>query len=87
MHSRRTELDWHYARSAEALVQLAGELPDSLAVTVDVTDFPGLRKAIADTNGHSGRIDALINHAGRGYAAAVEEIDPEIFDEIFHLTS
>ena len=34
---------------------------------------------------HYGRIDGLINNAGRSYAAAVEEIEPELFDEIFHL--
>lgn len=73
------------ARNTEALEQLAGELPDSLAVTVDVTDFSALRKAIADTHEHFGAIGGLINNAGRSYAASVEEIDPEIFDEIFHL--
>jgi NAD(P)-dependent dehydrogenase (short-subunit alcohol dehydrogenase family) len=26
-----------------------------------------------------------VNNAGRGYAAAIEEIDPAVFDEIFHL--
>jgi NAD(P)-dependent dehydrogenase (short-subunit alcohol dehydrogenase family) len=33
----------------------------------------------------AGRIDGLVNNAGRSYAAAVEEIEPELFDEIFHL--
>lgn len=73
------------ARSTEALNQLASELPNSLAVTVDVTDFPALRAAIADAQQHFGTIDGLINNAGRSYAASVEEIDPQIFDEIFHL--
>lgn len=73
------------ARSADALEQLAAELPDSLDIVVDVTDFPALRKAIAATHRHFGRIDGLINNAGRSYAASIEEIDPAIFDEIFHL--
>jgi NAD(P)-dependent dehydrogenase (short-subunit alcohol dehydrogenase family) len=34
---------------------------------------------------HYGRVDGLINNAGRSYAASVEEIDPAVFDEIFHL--
>jgi NAD(P)-dependent dehydrogenase (short-subunit alcohol dehydrogenase family) len=34
---------------------------------------------------HYRRIDGLVNNAGRSYAAAVEEIDPAPFDEIFHL--
>src|SRR5262249_60329351 len=29
--------------------------------------------------------EGLVNHAGRRYAAAVEEIDPSLFDEICHL--
>lgn len=73
------------ARSSDALERLAGELPNSLAVTVDVTDFPNLRNAIADAHRRFGTIDGLINNAGRSYAASIEEIDPEIFDEIFHL--
>jgi NAD(P)-dependent dehydrogenase (short-subunit alcohol dehydrogenase family) len=34
---------------------------------------------------HYGRIDRLVNNAGRSYAAAVEEIESELFDEMFHL--
>ena len=34
---------------------------------------------------HYGRIDGLVNNAGRSYAASIAEIEPEIFDEIFHL--
>jgi len=73
------------ARSTESLDKLSRELPNSLAVSVDVTDFPSLRKSIADTHAHFGQIDGLINNAGRSYAASIEEIDPVIFDEIFHL--
>lgn len=73
------------ARTAGALDELAAQLPNSLALPVDVTDFPALRSAIANVHKHFGRVDGLINNAGRSYAASVEEIDPEIFDEIFHL--
>lgn len=73
------------ARSTQALEEIAAELPRSLAVTVDMTDFDGIRQAVRDVHGHFGRIDGLINNAGRSYAAAVEEIDPVLFDEIFHL--
>ena len=73
------------ARSAEAIAALAKELPGSLAVTCDVTDFAGLRGAIANVHAHYGRIDALVNNAGRSYGANVEQIDPEIFEEIFRL--
>jgi len=73
------------ARSKDALEDLARELPGSLPVVVDVTDFSALRAAVAAVHAHYGRIDGLINNAGRSYAAAVEEIDPALFDEIMHL--
>jgi len=73
------------ARSTEAIEALARELPGSLAVTADVTAYEGLRRAIASVNEHYGRIDALVNNAGRSYGATVEEIIPEIFEEIFRL--
>jgi short-subunit dehydrogenase len=73
------------ARSTHALEDLATTLSGSLAVTADMTDFDGIRRVVADIHGHYGRIDGLVNNAGRSYAASVEEIDPALFDEIFHL--
>ncbi len=73
------------ARSTDVLEQVASELPGSLPLTVDMTDFPAIRAAVAEVHRHFERIDGLINNAGRSYAASVEEIDPAIFDEIFHL--
>src|ERR1700730_6187418 len=73
------------ARSTHALEDLATTLSGSLAVTADMTDFDGIRRMVADIHRHYGRIDGLINNAGRSYAASVEEIDPALFDEIFHL--
>jgi short-subunit dehydrogenase len=73
------------ARSTEALEKLARQLPGSLPVTVDVTQCDRVREAVQAVNAHYGRIDGLVNNAGRSYAASVEEIDPVLFDEIFHL--
>src|SRR5215469_5863786 len=73
------------ARSTDALKELAQQLPGSLPVTVDMTQFDRVREAVHAVQVHYGRIDGLINNAGRSYAAAVEEIDPASFDEIFHL--
>jgi NAD(P)-dependent dehydrogenase (short-subunit alcohol dehydrogenase family) len=73
------------ARSKPALEDLAHTLPGSLAVTADMTDFDGVRRAVADIDRHYGRVEGLVNNAGRSYAASVEEIDPALFDEIFHL--
>jgi NAD(P)-dependent dehydrogenase (short-subunit alcohol dehydrogenase family) len=74
-----------FARSSGALQKLAQQLPGSLPVTVDMTQFEAVRDAIRVVHQHYGRIDGLINNAGRSYAAAVEEIGPAVFDEIFHL--
>jgi short-subunit dehydrogenase len=73
------------ARSKDALEELSKGLPGSLPITADMTDFEGVRQAVREVHRHYGRIDGLINNAGRSYAATVEEIDPAIFDEIFHL--
>jgi short-subunit dehydrogenase len=73
------------ARNAQALEEVAATLPGSLAVTADMTDFDGIHRVVADIHRHYERIDGLVNNAGRGYAASVEEIDPAHFDEIFHL--
>ncbi len=73
------------ARSAEALKELAQRLPGSLPVTVDMTNFDSVREAVRAVHRHYGRVDGLVNNAGRSYVAAVEEIDPAAFDETFHL--
>ena len=73
------------ARNTEALQELAGRLPGSLPVTADMTQFDRVREAMSRIHRHYGRVDGLVNNAGRSYAAAVEEIDPALFDEIFHL--
>lgn len=73
------------ARSGKLLEELAAQLPGSLPVVADMTDFAGVRAAVQTIHTHYGRINGLVNNAGRSYAAAVEEIDPALFDEIFHL--
>lgn len=73
------------ARSKDVLEELSKRLPGSLPITTDMTDFEAVRESVRDVHRHYGRIDGLINNAGRSYAANVEEIDPAIFDEIFHL--
>jgi hypothetical protein len=71
------------ARSSDALQELALRLPGSLPVTVDMTQFDRVREAISAVHRHFGRIDGLVNNAGRSYAATVEEIDPVLFRRNF----
>jgi short-subunit dehydrogenase len=73
------------ARSSDALQALAHRLPGSLPVTADMTQFDAVREAVRAVHRHYGRVDGLINNAGRSYVAAVADIDPALFDEIFHL--
>ena len=73
------------ARSGDALQELSQQLAGSLPVAADMTKFDSVRKAVRAVHRHYGRIDGLVNNAGRSYAASIEEIEPEIFDEIFHL--
>lgn len=73
------------ARNTAALQELAARLPGSLALTADVTDFTALKSAIETAHSHYGRLDGLINNAGRGYGAPVEKIDPVAFTEIVTL--
>jgi NAD(P)-dependent dehydrogenase (short-subunit alcohol dehydrogenase family) len=73
------------ARSTEALQKTAQQLPGCLPVPADMTQFDDVREAVRAIHRHYGRVDGLVNNAGRSYAAAVEEIDPVVFDEIFHL--
>jgi short-subunit dehydrogenase len=73
------------ARSGDALQKLSQQLPGSLPVPADMTKFDRVREAVRAVHQHYGRIDGLVNNAGRSYAASIAEIEPEIFDEIFHL--
>src|SRR5580693_5463354 len=64
------------ARTKDALDALSARLPGSLPVATDMTDFDAIRKAVTTVHRHYGRIDGLVNNAGRSYAASIEEIEP-----------
>jgi NADP-dependent 3-hydroxy acid dehydrogenase YdfG len=66
------------ARSTDALKELAQKIPGSLPVTVDMTQFDRVKEAVGAAHKHYGRVDGLINNAGRSYATSVEEIDPAL---------
>ena len=52
------------ARNAEALDELAGQLPGGVARAVDVTDAESFRAALADVVAELGGADILVNNAG-----------------------
>ncbi len=62
------------ARDAASLVDLVAAHPErSLALELDVTDAGQASRAVAATERRFGRIDVLVNNAGYGYLAAIEE--------------
>ncbi|GAA2749831.1 MULTISPECIES: oxidoreductase [Kitasatospora] len=70
------------ARRPETLAQQAAEHPGRLVpVRLDVTDAEQIPAVVADTIARYGRIDVLVNNAGRGLIGAVEETtDDELRD-------
>ena len=69
------------ARRAEALERVAAELPrpgEHLALACDVADQDALRAAFAQVRARFGGLDLLVNNAGSGYRARVEELEPAL---------
>jgi NAD(P)-dependent dehydrogenase (short-subunit alcohol dehydrogenase family) len=60
------------ARNPQALAQFAG-LENALVQKLDVTDPADIMAAVRAAEKHFGRTDVLVNNAGIGYFAAVEE--------------
>ena len=73
------------ARSFDVLSDLASEIPDSLAIEADMTNHESIQKAVERAHRHYGKLNGLINNAGRSYSAQIEEVDASTFEEIFRL--
>ncbi|MEU8611609.1 oxidoreductase [Actinoplanes sp. NPDC048791] len=64
------------ARDAAKVQDLAKAYPDTArALALDVTDPAQVTAAVQQAEAHFGRVDVLVNNAGYGYRAAVEEGD------------
>ena len=72
------------ARDAGRLEDLAKAYPDTaLALALDVTDDDQVAAAVRQAEDAFGGIDVLVNNAGYGYRAAVEEGDPADVQRLF----
>lgn len=72
------------ARKPETLQELTEKYPErALTLRLDLNDCESMRQAVEDTCRQFGGIDVLVNNAGHGYRAAVEESEPEKVAELF----
>jgi NAD(P)-dependent dehydrogenase (short-subunit alcohol dehydrogenase family) len=72
------------AREAAALDDLRIDYPDTaLILTLDVTDRASISVAVVAAEQRFGSIDVLVNNAGYGYTAAVEEGEDDAVQRLF----
>jgi NAD(P)-dependent dehydrogenase (short-subunit alcohol dehydrogenase family) len=69
----------------EALsLELAGE--GHLVLSCDLADASAITSSFQLLDGAFGGLDLLVNNAGMGYRARVEELDPALLDQVFAAT-
>ena len=73
------------ARSAGILQDLSNELPGSLAVPADLSELEQVPPAIETIFKHYGRIDVLVNNAGRAFHKPVAVADIQLFRQLLDL--
>ena len=72
------------ARDASKVADIAeGHASQALVLPLDVTDRGQIDAAVAATKERFGRIDVLVNNAGYGYLAAIEEGEDAAVREMF----
>ncbi|WP_432546040.1 oxidoreductase [Kineococcus sp. SYSU DK004] len=72
------------ARDASSVQDLADAHPDrALALALDVTDTARVGEVVREAEERFGGVDVLVNNAGYGYRAAVEEGDEQDVQRLF----
>lgn len=71
------------ARRTADIADFAKAYGNARAVALDVTDPVSIKQAIAESEAHFGRVDVLVNNAGYGYLAAIEEGEDDAVRALF----
>lgn len=72
------------ARDPAKVEDIVAPWPDTaFALALDVTDDALVTAAVQQAESRFGAVDVLVNNAGHGYRAAVEEADESDVDELF----
>ncbi len=72
------------ARNPQTLQPLVQEFPEqALPLRLDLNDHGSMKQAVEEVYRRYGRIDVLVNNAGHGYRAAIEESQPDQVAELF----
>ena len=72
------------ARDRDKLLEFQKEFPETaLTLPLDVTDQGFVDRAVPAIKERFGAVDVLVNNAGCGYRAAVEEGDPQDTEKLF----
>ena len=86
-HQRGFRVAIHYNRSGEAAQRLAGEMcqlraDSATTLGADLSDIPAVEALPNATEGHFGRLDALINNASAFYPTPWGAIDEQNWQEL-----
>ncbi len=74
------------ARNIDQVKDLADAYPETaIALTLDVTNPSQIKEAVDATITRFGQIDVLVNNAGIGYFAAIEESEDEEVRKMFEI--
>lgn len=72
------------ARSTDKVAEIVRKYPETAcAMALDVTDRSSMTAAVAAAKARFGQIDVLVNNAGHGYGAKIEEGQEDEIQELF----